>query len=140
MRAKLLKVGEKTSTGHVVSEILGQGPNGAVYISSNNEIRWVYYKNGGTLPDPLGLVVARFDSLLMDIRAVRVPLADKRPLYELAGKTLYLAFSCTNRSDPANVFADVERRLQALASTAGETASALTLSTLSADVVVVCAL
>lgn len=140
MRAKLLKVGDKTSTGHVVSEILGQGPSGAVYISSNNEIRWVYYKNDGMLPDQLGLVVARFDSLLMDIRAVRVPVADKRPLYELAGKTLYLAFSCANRSDPANVFADVERRLQALASTAGVTASALTLSTLSADVVVVCAL
>jgi len=140
MPTKLLKVGHETLTGHVVSEILGQGPNGAVYISTNNEIRWVYYKNSGTLPDHLGLVVARFDSLLMDIRALKVPPSDKRPLYELAGKTLYLAFSSTNAADPANVFADVERRLQALASTVAKAAPALTLSTLSADVVVVCAL
>jgi len=140
MRSKLLKVGCTTSTGHVVSQILGQGPNGAVYFSTSNEIRWVYYKNRGTLPDELGLVVARFDSLLSDIRAVKVPLTEKRDLYELAGKTLYLAFNRTTSLDPANVFADVERRLHTLASSVAKPAPASTLPALSADIVVVCAL
>ena len=138
MASKLLKIGDEAATGHTVAEILGQGPMGAVYISSNNEIRWIYYKNKGTLPDELGLVVARFDAVLSDIRAIQAPLPEKRPLYDLAGKTLYLALIAHEPVDPTAVFVTVERRVIALAkSKGGETIST---HVHTADVVVVCAL
>jgi nucleoside phosphorylase len=138
MARKLIKVGDKTSSGYVVAEVLGQGPSGVVFISKDNQIRWHYYKNKGRLPDELGIVVARFDSLLVDIKSIKRPLADKLHLYELAGKTLYLAFESSDPPNPVTAFSDVERRIMMLA--AQENSLNSSRPVLSADIVVVCAL
>ena len=41
---------------------------GAVYISTNKELRWSYYANRGQLPNELGVVFARFATKLADLR------------------------------------------------------------------------
>lgn len=132
---KLLKVGEETRTGHIVERILGQGPNGAVFTTKNNEIRWTYWTNNGRLPDSLGMVVLHFDSLLIDIRSLP-DMDEKRALFELAGKTLYRAFESKIPPDPVKAFAEIEERLAGsfgYARNRGANAN-------SADVVIVCAL
>lgn len=139
MTREILKIGDITSTGHEVAQVLGQGPAGAIYISKNGEIRWHYYKNDGVLPDELGLVVARFDAILADIRDVAAPLSEKKPLYELAGKTLYLAFSARKLVDASTTFAEVERRI-AIFSQRVSQKKAVTDKEPGVDLVIVCAL
>ena len=110
MTYKILKIGQKTSTGHVVEHIFGQGPNGAVYTTTNNEIRWSYWANNGRLPDAVSAVVAHFDALIIQIRSI-YDREEKRSLYELLGKCLYLAFSANISPNPKAVFEKVEARL-----------------------------
>lgn len=111
MAPKLLEIGAKTPTGHVVEEILGQGPNGAVYLSTNKEIRWVYWADGGLPSAALALTISRFDAILSEIKVINNP-TERRSLYELAGKSLYIAFHSDKFANLAKIFSETERRLK----------------------------
>ncbi|MFT7773598.1 hypothetical protein [Roseateles sp.] len=138
MGKNILKIGEATENGYVVAELLGQGPAGVVFIAEGDHLRWIYYKNKGVLPDYLRLVVAKFDGVLADIKAIKTPVPEKRYLYELLGKTLYSAFAAEVPINLETLFSDVERRSSSLTSKLeGPSGSR---SALSADLVVICAL
>lgn len=111
MTYRQLKVGQTTKNGYIIASILGQGPNGAVFTTENREIRWSYYANEGVLPDRLGVVVARFDKILIDIKE-NASGEYKKHLIEMAGKCLYLALNNGEAEDPSFVFLEVERRLE----------------------------
>lgn len=119
MGKKSLKVGDKTTTGHVVAEILGDSPVASVYMSANNELRWTYYGNRGQLPDALGVVIARFDSLMAEIRLLGGTADTKRSLYGLLGKNLFLALNSRSPVDLTSAFAEAERHILAASEKTG---------------------
>lgn len=135
---RLLKVGDTASTGHVVSEILGQGPNGAVFIAANDDIRWIYKKNEACCQISWARSSPNSTPSWRPSRPFKAPLVEKRHLYKLAGKTLYMAIAADAPMSPATLFSDVERRVLAL--TAGLGGGNESRPALSADLVVVWAL
>ncbi len=140
--AKIYKVGEKSSTGHKIAEILGQSPLACVYTTADNQLRWVYYPNDGLLPDKLGAMIARFDTLMSDIKALHVDPEIKRDIFMLLGKSLFVALNSKKPKSLPNVFKEVERRISnhAEARSTSNLKSAGDKDLIKFDVAIVCAL
>ena len=111
MTPKGYKVGDTTTTGHVVAEVLGQSPTACVYVSTTNELRWAYYGNDAILPDEHGAVVAKFDTLMDEISSLDVSVELKRPLYTLLGKNLFVALNATRPSSLPDIFSRIEKKI-----------------------------
>jgi hypothetical protein len=111
MPPRSYKVGDTTTTGHVVAEILGQSPAACVYTSTKDELRWAYYANDGVLPDEHGAVVAKFDTLMDEVRSLDGTLDSKRPLYTLLGKNLFVALNATKPTALPDIFSRVEKKI-----------------------------
>jgi hypothetical protein len=108
---KPYKVGGKSSTGHTIAEILGQGPRAFVFTTTNNELRWAYYYNDGNLSEQLEAIVTRFDTLMTEIKALQISTGDKHDIYVLLGKSLFGALSSSKPGNPTGVFAEVKKRI-----------------------------
>ncbi len=143
MPPKLYKVGEKSSTGQEIACILGQSPLAFVYTTIDNQLRWHYYGNGGVPTDEQGITIAKFDTLMDEIRDLKGPLKNKLPLYTLLGKSLFIALNASKPNTLPDVFARVEKQItvhQRAGSNSRTTSSKSELLGGSADLAIVCAL
>lgn len=111
--SKLYIVGGKSSTGHKIASILGQSPRGCVFTTANNELRWAYWHNKGLMSDGLKAIVARFDTLMSRIAAAATRSENKREMYLLLGKSLFVGIDAGRPKAPRAAFAEVERQLAA---------------------------
>lgn len=111
MSPKSYRVGDTTTTGHVVADILGQSPAACVYTTTRDELRWAYYANNGVLPDEQGAVIAKFDTLMDEIRELDGTLDSKRSLFTLLGKNLFVALNSTKLNARSKIFSQVEKKI-----------------------------
>lgn len=111
----LYVVGKRSSTGHKIASILGQSPRGCVFTTANNELRWAYWHNRGVMSDGLKAVITRFDTLMTRIASCPTTGEPKRDLYYLLGKVLFAAIDSPRPRTPKATFAEIDRRLAALA-------------------------
>jgi nucleoside phosphorylase len=118
MPGRSYKVGDTTTTGHVVAEILGQSPAACIYTSTKDDLRWSYYANDGVLPDEHGAVVAKFDTLMDEIKGLDGALESKRPLFTLLGKNLFIALNATKPGALPDIFSRVEKKIAEYANAA----------------------
>jgi predicted nucleotide-binding protein len=109
MPPALYKVGELSSTGQKIAEILGQSPHACVYTTADNQLRWAYYENKGVLSDRLQQTVARFDTLMSAIKSLPEPAEAKRDIYVLLGKSLFTALSSKRPKPLSASFKEVEK-------------------------------
>lgn len=143
MRKKPYRVGEKSSTGHTIATILGESPLAFVFTTTNNELRWVYYGNNGLLPEKLGAAVARFDLMMKQIKALKTSADDKREIYLLLGKSLFVAMNCRKQKTLASAFDSVAEIIESHVGASHVTGSSGLKSPDGAsvfDVVILCAL
>lgn len=108
-------VGGKSTSGHKIASVLGQSPRGCVFTTANNELRWAYWHNKGTMSESLQAVVARFDTLMAKIATSSAVGDAKREMYLLLGKSLFGAIDASRPKSPKATFAEVERQLAAFA-------------------------
>lgn len=109
-----LKVGSETSTGQIVSEVLGQSTTAAVYQTEDGHLRWSYFGNSKILPDEKKPAVAMFDGLM---QTVKVYLSDthKEECLKLLGKSLFRALDSEVSLDGPNHFENAASTIEDLA-------------------------
>lgn len=110
----MLKVGEKCSSGYTVDTILGQSERAAVYTTDNNHLRWIYYDNSGVVPVELSASIAKFETLMLDIKNI-VPKARKEDCYLRLGKSLYSALNGGIGEAAIESFRDIEHYIHSAA-------------------------
>jgi predicted nucleotide-binding protein len=110
MAAKQYKVGSKCGTGQVIASILGQSAVACVYTTTDNHLRWEYFKDRGALPKALKPAISRFDAQMARIRELS-NVKDHKPLFELLGKSLFSALDSGLAESVSSYFRPVERMI-----------------------------
>ena len=72
MSQDLYIVGGKCSTGQEVEEILGQSAKTCVFITTDNQLRWVYWHNKGKLTQKKNEAIDNFNIEMANIKALAI--------------------------------------------------------------------
>lgn len=109
----MFKVGEQTSGGQVVLEILAESEVAIVYITTDKHLRWHYMANNGKLPVAHQSTIIKFDALFKDIKLF-VPKKHQLTQFTLLGKCLHSALQHPDPLATDDLFAEVREGSSAL--------------------------
>lgn len=109
-----LQIGSKTSTGQIVSEILGQSQTAAVYITEDKSLRWSYFGDDGIVPNFKKPALSEFDGLMQTINT-HLPVRHREEHFRLLGKSLFQALDTTELGTSHCYFESVNKSIEELA-------------------------
>ncbi len=111
MKRESYKKGSTSASGHLVESVLGQSQRACVFTTRDSELRWEYYANVGQLPPMARRLLDQFDRISHQIGLLQSPASDKKELYQLLGKRLFLALDGPLEGERDSHFSDVEREV-----------------------------
>jgi hypothetical protein len=109
-----IKVGATTSTGQIISEVLGQSKTVAVYQTDDGHLRWSYFGNDEIVPDEKKPFLATFDGLMQTIKAYLSD-AHKDDCLKLLGKSLFRALDTEVSQSGSNHFEEIASTIENIA-------------------------
>lgn len=109
-----IKIGEPDPHGSIVNSVLGQSASVAVYTTTDEQLRWNYTANNGTIPATKHPAISKFDSLMSEIKTVAPP-KYKQECFALLGKALFAALDTDAKGVDPNTFESLEIFLHRLA-------------------------
>lgn len=109
-----IEVGSTTSSGQIVSEVLGESRVVAVYQTEDGHLRWSYFGNDEIVPDEKKPLLATFDGLMQTIKTY-LSNAHKDDCLKLLGKSLFRALDSDTGQSAPDHFENIASTIEDLA-------------------------
>lgn len=119
MTMKQYAPGEKSSSGYVIREVLGDCSAACVFTTEDNQLGWEYKDNKGKPIEEHGEIIAYFNALMARIGLLDLSAKQKKSTYIFLGKSLFSGLSDSVSVSPAKLFSDVENQINKFESTEG---------------------